>query len=64
LSTEAQHHYNLFLLLTEIGGLSLSDMTGEVYKEDLAYLLANQHFKAEAQNKWAGTDNAVRVRRH
>ncbi|MGI0023893.1 MAG: hypothetical protein ACREA4_01955 [Nitrososphaera sp.] len=60
---EAQKYYDMFLLLTEVHGISLSDIAGEIYKEDLAYLIAQQRFKIEAQNKWSNTDQNIRVRR-
>jgi hypothetical protein len=54
----------MFLLLTEVGGLALSEIAGDIYKEDLAYLLAQQRFKVEAMSKWNSSDTgSVRMRR-
>jgi hypothetical protein len=60
---QAQHYYDLFLLLTEVGGITLSEIAGGVFKEDLAYLLAQQRFKIEASNKWSSDASSVRVKR-
>jgi hypothetical protein len=52
-------------LLTEVGGATLNELAGDIYKEDLAYLLAQQRFKMEAQQKWSSSDNSgsVKVKR-
>jgi hypothetical protein len=45
--------------LTEVGGVTLTEIAGDIYKEDLVYLLAQQRFKLEAQTKWAdNSDNS------
>jgi hypothetical protein len=62
LNRQAQHYHELFLMLTEVGGVTLTELQGDVYKEDLAYLLAQQKFKAEAMSKWNNSDNPVNVR--
>lgn len=54
----AQQYHDLFLMLTEIGGVTLTELQGDVYREDLAYLLAQQRFKAEAMNKWNNAEGA------
>ena len=57
LTREAQYYHDLYLLLTEVGGVTLTEIAGDVYKEDLAYLLAQQRFRVESQNKWANSSD-------
>ncbi len=50
-------------MLTEVGGVTLSEIAGGLYKEDVAYLLAQQKFKAEAMNKWNNSDTVSTSKR-
>lgn len=57
LSPEAQYHYDNFILLNQVHGVTLQDITGgEIYKEDLVYLILNHRFMTEAQSKWSNSE--------
>lgn len=52
LNAEARQIYDQYLLLSEFG-IRPWEVSGEIFREDLAYMLACAAFRREAEQKWS-----------